>query len=177
MNEKIGRTMLNTPAALKSDPVRWTRTWYGAPARVRAASSSLCEAALWGVALPHPSLVNMLIRRGLPADDRLRLSYWHELGHLQALPLVAVAALMTWASARRVRRSLVLSILGLNALWELLAEGYVVWKVRGEYLLIYRRTWNPFLIPFWAAMGAFSVSLLAADPKRIPSTEPVFGPD
>ncbi len=76
----------------------------------------------------------MVIRRGLPADDRLRLSYWHELGHLQVLPLVAVAALMTRASARHARRSLMLSILGLNALLELLAESYLVWKVRGEYL-------------------------------------------
>jgi hypothetical protein len=127
---------------------------------------------LWGVALPHPSLVNVVIRRGLPVGDRLRLSYWHELGHLQALPLVAVAALIKRASARRGRRSLMLSILGLNALWELLAESYVVWKVRGEYLRIYRRTWNPFLIPFWAGMGALSVSLLW---KRSASTSNDIG--
>jgi hypothetical protein len=138
--------MLNAPAGLSSDSDRWTRTWDGAPARVRTASCSLCEAALWGVVLPRR--VNMLIRRSLPVDGRLRLSYWHELGHLQVLPRVAAAALMTWGSARRVRRSLMLSIPGLNALWELLAESYVVWKVRGESLRIYRRAWNPFLIPF-----------------------------
>lgn len=143
-----------------TDLPRRTRTWYGAPAHLRAEPGGLCEAGLWGVALPHPSVVNWFIRHGLPADARLRLAYWHELGHLQALPIVVAAALLTTRSARqRGWRYRALAFLGLNGLWEWLAESYVVLKTGRDYLRIYRQTPNVFLIPFWVSMGALSLTM------------------
>lgn len=145
-----------------ADLPRRTRTWYGAPAHLRAEPGGLCEAGLWGLALPHPLVVNLFIRRGLPADARLRLSYWHELGHLQALPMVASAALLTSRSrTRRGWRHCVLAVLGLNGLWKLLAETYVVLKTRQDYLRIYRETSNPFPIPFWIGMTILSLATLS----------------
>lgn len=139
---------------------RRTRTWYGVPAQVRADPGGLCGAGLWGVMLPHPSVVNWFIRHGLPAEARLRLSYWHELGHLQALPMVAIATILTARSTLRHGWGYrVLVILGLNGLWEWLAETYVVLKVGHDYLRIYRRTPNLFLIPFWVSMSALSVMI------------------
>jgi len=139
---------------------RWTRTWYGAPAEVRTEPNGLCEAGLWGVIVPHPSVVNGFIRHGLPTDARQRLSYWHELGHLQALPVVALVALLTSrAFLHRGWRYRVLVILSLNGLWEWLAEAYVMRKVGHDYRRIYRQTPNPFLIPFWVSVSVLSAAL------------------
>jgi hypothetical protein len=134
-----------------------TRTWYGAPARVRVGPGGLSDAALWDLALPHPSLVNMVIRHGLAQSDRFHLSYWHELGHLQAIPLVTAAALtrLLVGGARSLR-----TVLELNALWELLAGGYVVAKTRGGYFRAYGRVGYVPLAIFWIASAVLSVRLL-----------------
>jgi hypothetical protein len=62
--------------------------WYGVHAVVRAAGETECDLVVEGRAYPHPSLVNLFLRRELPADIRQYLGAWHEVGHLQTLPIV-----------------------------------------------------------------------------------------
>ena len=77
-------------------PLR-VRSWYGVHAQVRAASGTECDLVVEGKEFPHPSVVNLFIRRGLAPDGRLRLGAWHEVGHLQTLPFAAFFALvMVW---------------------------------------------------------------------------------
>lgn len=64
------------------------RSWYDLPAEIAV------ENRLWHLVrvanLPflHPPVVNLLLRRNLPNEDRLRLSFLHEYGHSQTLPVV-----------------------------------------------------------------------------------------
>ena len=83
---------------------------------------------------PHPQLVNMLLRLGLSREDSLYLQALHELGHLQSLPLMIILALapflLSWP--------LIPSLAGLFVAWEILSEGYVIWREKGNYICIYR---------------------------------------
>lgn len=105
-------------------------SWYGVNAVVRDAGSMECDLVVEGKEFPHPSLVNLFIRRGLNDDARLRLSAWHEFGHLQALPFAALFALTLLAAIvrnpRRLPREIVAALIGIQAAWELASESYVV---------------------------------------------------
>ncbi len=80
-----------------------TRTWYGVPVDITVSSDHWHRVVVPGLALPHPGLVNLFARWGLPADERLVLTYRHELGHLQTLPVPLVHLfLILWP--RRGRR-------------------------------------------------------------------------
>ncbi len=64
----------------RDESAHWVRTWYGLPARVVLSDDDLCDIALLGIPLLHPSLINLALRRGLPAEMRRRLFFLHELG-------------------------------------------------------------------------------------------------
>jgi len=89
---------------------------------------------LWGIDIPHPSLVNLLIRKGLLPAAKRELSYEHELGYLQMLPfaLLATAVLLVraWQTGQFCWSRLPWLWAGHYALWEILAEGYVKNKYR-----------------------------------------------
>ena len=127
------------------------RSWYGLPAELGV------EGRLWhlvkvgGVSLSHPPVVNTFLRAGLPEAERLRLSYLHEFGHLQTLPLALAHAAVLLSAGSRQRRSLagwirwILAVfLAHEATWELSSEGCVVLGDRLAYRETYRRHPNPF---------------------------------
>ena len=62
------------------------RTWYGAKGRVELHDPFWHIVGVWGLDVPHPPLVNLLIRMGLPRDAKRELSFHHEFGHLEMLP-------------------------------------------------------------------------------------------
>ncbi|MFQ5343885.1 MAG: hypothetical protein ACE5F6_20265, partial [Anaerolineae bacterium] len=108
--------------------------------------------------IPHPPLINLLIRRGLPRRAKRQLSYWHEVGHMQTLPVAILHAVALTRGRRRPRwRHALLALLGHEALWELAAESYVVWKAGPDYQRLYRQNHNRFLAPFWLLMAATTV--------------------
>ena len=137
---------------------RLVRTWYGVDGEV------VIEGELWHwvrlgrVPIPHPPLINLLIRRGLPQETKRQLSYWHEVGHMQTLPLALLHAVLL-ARGRRFPLWLrvPLALLGHEALWELAAESYVVWRAGLNYQRLYRQYPNPFLLPFWLLMATIAV--------------------
>jgi len=115
--------------------------------------------------LPHPPLINLLIRRGLPPEARLRLSYWHEMGHLQALPLALAQAVWMWrcqsgSRPRSLWRRLIRLTAGLiahEAAWELAAESYAMAKAGREYRRLYHEHPNPLLALFWGGLGGLAL--------------------
>ncbi len=148
-------------------PPHHVRSWYGLSAEI------IVEHGLWHlvrlgrVALYHPPLVNLILRRGLPRQERLQLSLRHEFGHLQTLP-VAVFHLLwlvvygRWRRASKVETgvTVVAAIVAHQASWELASESYVIAKSGSEYGRIYRQHPNflgQFL--FWGGMGALSICL------------------
>ena len=125
-------------------PLR-VHSWYGVNAVVRGAGSMECDLVVEGKEFPHPSLVNLFIRRGLSDDARLRLGAWHEFGHLQALPFAALFALTLLATIacnpRRLPRKIVAALIGVQAAWELASESYVVARVSArEYCRAYAKS-------------------------------------
>jgi len=112
--------------------LRWTaRTWYGLPADITVSSNHWHRVLLPGLALPHPGLVNLFARWGLPVDERLALTSRHEFGHLQTLPVPLVHLLLVlWPRPGRRAGSQWLRVLvgfvAHQAIWELAAESYVV---------------------------------------------------
>src|SRR3990172_7804890 len=126
------------------------RSWYGISGEIEVENELWHLVRVGSVALNHPPLINLLLRRRLPRDERLRLSYLHEFGHFQTLPLALSHALWVFWAAYGQRRSLLgwfawLTgfVVAHEAVWEFLSEGYVLIHDGAAYREIYRRTPNP----------------------------------
>ncbi len=145
---------------------RRVRAWYGLPGEIVIEGDSWHLVKAGPVPLPHPPLVNRLIRRGLPPDARLRLSYCHELGHLQTLPIALAHAAWLWRnrwgpprrsslSSRLLR--LATALVGHEAAWELVSESYAMSRSGLEYRRPYREHPNPLLTVFWISMAGLAL--------------------
>jgi hypothetical protein len=106
------------------------RTWYGLTLTLRFYGTHWASV---GPMPPHPQLVNMILRIGLSKEDSMHLQILHELGHLQSLPLMVLAAILPVLSSAPVLPSAV----GLFVLWEILSEAYVILKEGRNYLRVY----------------------------------------
>lgn len=140
-----------------------SKTWYGIPAVVAVKTGIVHIAGFGYLRLPHPPLVNLLLRRDVDEPASLELNISHEFGHLQALPfvLVYVVILVWYALTYQVAGVLVYIFLltSIQAFWEILAEAYVVrWHrmlYAGAYLGIVR--W-PRLV-FWVVMSGVAIAV------------------
>lgn len=143
--------------ALNGSPVQ-VRTWYGATGRVELHDPFWHLAGVWGIDIPHPPLVNLLIRQGLPRAAKRELSYLHELGHLEMLPfaLLATAVLLVraWRTGQLRWRRLPWLWAGHHALWEMLAESYVRWRTGPRYQVLYAWRLHSGLLLFWVGAAA-----------------------
>ncbi len=141
------------------------RSWYGLPGEIVIEHDFWHLVKVGSVSLPHPPLVNLFIRRGLPRRERRRLSYWHEFGHLQTLPLAFLhlfwllrpGAPRPRSGKERLARLAAL-LLAHEAMWELASESYVVWKAGPSYRQVYRRHPNPWLRWFWIGMAGLALA-------------------
>ena len=76
---------------------RRPKTWFGLPVDITVASNHCHRVVVLGLTLPHPGLVNLFARWGLPLDERLALTWRHEFGHLQTIPVpLAHLLLILW---------------------------------------------------------------------------------
>jgi hypothetical protein len=142
------------------------RSWYGLTGEIEVENELWHLVRIGNVALNHPPVVNLILRRGLPRRDRLRLSYLHEFGHFQTLPLALLHLLLLLGSALGKHRSLsrwlawlAALILAHEAVWEMAAEAYVVVHDGKAYFATYRKTPNPLLLAFWAGMSGLGIGL------------------
>ncbi len=145
------------------------RAWYGLTGEIEVENELWHLVSIGGLRLPHPPLVNLVLRRGLSPEDRRRLSFLHEFGHFQTLPLALVHALWVLSAGRGQRRSLPgwlawLAAAGLahEAVWEILSEGYVFVHEGSTYLDVYRRRPNGLVPLFWVVMGVLGIGLSRA---------------
>ena len=150
------------------------KTWYGVPVDISVSVDHWHRVVLRGLAFPHFGLVNLFARWGLPKEDRLALTYRHEIGHLQTFPVpLAHLLLLLWSRRGHRKGSRCLRVLvGLvahQAVWELSAEGYLAFHSRREqnrpysthYRLLYAVLWS--VTAFLAAAGsAFLIQRNAA---------------
>ncbi len=136
------------------------RSWYGLTGEIEVENELWHLVRVGGVALKHPPIINLLLRRGLPREDRLYLSFLHEFGHLQTLLVALIhGTLMLFARRRHGRGSLRSltwkwqALIAHQAVWELAAESYTAYYARPRYRQIYRRYPNPLgRSIFWIGM-------------------------
>ena len=140
------------------------RSWYGLTAEIAVENNLWHLVRVGSVALHHPPIVNLILRRGQPRRERLYLSFLHEFGHLQTLPVAIIHGIwlltvISWRG-RRWRETLAL-LTGMavahEAVWELLSEMYVVLKAGTKYHRIYHEHPNRVgQIAFWSSMRLLS---------------------
>lgn len=146
--------------------LRKVRSWYGLQAEIAVENRLWHLVRVAGVSLNHPPVINLLLRRNLPDEDRLRLSFLHEYGHLQTLPIALLHAALLVCRIRRVRgmfgamKAMATAIVAHEAAWELAAEGNVIVKTGAEYRKIYRKNPNPLgQALFWTGMATAALLL------------------
>ena len=117
------------------------RTWYGVNATVSIGPGFIHRAGWRNFLIPHPPLVNWLLRRGLNKNDTYTLSVTHEFAHFQSAPLALpyTVGLIALAAAKDLSLlSMVIIIISTHAIWELLSEILTIIHNRQ----FYRRCYN-----------------------------------
>ncbi len=141
---------------------RRPRTWYGLPVDITVAGNHWHRVVVLGLPLPHLGLVNFFARQGLPVDERLALTWRHEFGHLQMLPvMLAHLLLILWPRGRQNKSRWVRLPVGFiahQALWEIAAESYVVAGSGPENFRSRSRTSWVIYIALWVVMTFLAVA-------------------
>ena len=165
--------MKPTITKMKSTEVR---TWYGARGRVELHDPFWNIAGVWGIDIPHPPLVNLLVRKGLPRDAKRELSFHHEFGHLQMLPFAllgtTVLLIQSWRTGRFSWRRLPWLWAKHHAFWEMLAEGYVMGVTGPRYKALYGNRLHRGLLIFWLGTAALVALTRPARSRAQHSSKP-----
>lgn len=140
--------------------IQQVRSWYGLPAEIAVENNLWPLVSVGGISLNHPLVVNLILRRELPKDERMRLSFFHEFGHLQTLPVAIFHLLiLIFSSKRKIRsmndfiRVLCIGLITHEAVWELAGETYVVARTGRNYKRIYQKYPNHIgQVVFWGGM-------------------------
>ena len=76
--------------------------------------------------IPHPPLVNWLLRQGLLKNSRNALRVTHEFGHLQTAPLALLYTAANYTAIITANRTdlsnLILVFISTHAAWEIMSE-------------------------------------------------------
>ena len=138
-----------------------TKSWYGLPVEIKVSSNNLHLVKVAGFPLPHPGLVNIISRQGLPTQTRLELTAQHEFGHLQTLPLALLhLLLLLWPRqgepyvSRRMRALIIL--ITHQVFWEVVSESYTASTNRRAYQAPRPTRARQLYAIFWAGMAVFS---------------------
>ena len=102
------------------------QTWYGVKATVIIGPGFIHKTGLGGILIPHPPVINWLLRRGLAEKARFTLSFTHEYGHLQSVPLALLYALallaVTFTTGSLSLLMIFAVLISTQAAWEIMSE-------------------------------------------------------
>ncbi len=102
------------------------RTWYGMGGTVIIGPGFLHRTGLGWFLIPHPPLINCLIRQGLPKNSSTPLRIAHEFGHLQSAPLALLYTALNYTAIITANRAnlsnLILVFISTHAAWEIMSE-------------------------------------------------------
>jgi hypothetical protein len=135
--------------------------WFGINASVIIGPGFLHTAGFGKFLLPHPPVVNWLLRLGLPEEDKYALSVIHEFGHLQTTPPAVIYTLgilgMAYMNGHTAWPEIFFMLVSTHAAWEIMAEGLTVISDISGYSRYYK---NVTVIPrsiFWCCTTALVV--------------------
>jgi len=119
------------------------------------------RAGVGKVLIPHPPVVNWLLRRGLPDRVFLKLSFSHEIGHFQTAPFILLYAIAiltgTFAAGRFNIPEVLLVLVGIQATWEMLSEALTITGNVAYYRKCYKGIPGLPRMIFWTATGILTV--------------------
>lgn len=136
------------------------RTWYGVNATVRIGPGFIHRAGWGNFLIPHPPLVNWLLRRELNENDTYTLSVTHEFAHFQSAPLAlpyTVGLIALAASEGLSFFSMVTIIISTHAAWEILSEILTIIHSRQYYLRCYNGISSVSRRVFWISMSVLAL--------------------
>ena len=102
------------------------RTWYGLNGTVIIGAGLMHKSGVGSLVIPHPAVVNWLLRLGLLENSATTLRINHEIGHLQSAPLAVLYTAMNYTAivaANQVNLfNLILVFICTHAAWEIMSE-------------------------------------------------------
>jgi hypothetical protein len=117
------------------------RTWYGLTGTVIVGRGLVHKSGLEGWLIPHPALVNWLLRQGLAEDIRGSLTFTHEFWHLQSAPIFILYVffmLISSSTKGPITLTAILFItISAQAAWEMVAELLTILSNIKEYRQYY----------------------------------------
>jgi len=138
------------------------RTWYGIKATIIDGPGFLHTAGFGFFLIPHPPVVNWLLRRGLAQNNRRAFIRVHEFEHFQSAPFILIYAFILFAF------SFLMDDVGITAVIVLLISCQALWEIFAEILTIasdarlYRNAYaNVSIIPrivFWSLAGILTIA-------------------
>lgn len=109
--------------------------------------------------IPHPPVVNWLLRRNLPRSIREELVFDHEFAHFKFLPAlllyVLALVLFTYIESRLNLMAVLFILISGQAFWEMLSEGFVIGRNPKRYRLYYRDMIKYPRVVFWSVSTLF----------------------
>ncbi len=129
------------------------RTWFFLNAVVEIEPGRFHRAGFGRLLIPHPPVVNWLLRRGLSKEFYKNLCTEHEMGHLQALPFEVLYSFVLMLVMMNNANDDIVGWLWLAvssfASWEIIAEVHTIRHVRPAYHRLYRGVSLVPRILFW----------------------------
>jgi hypothetical protein len=136
------------------------RTWFGITVWVTLGPGLIHHVRLGALSLPHPPVVNYILRLGLAASCQYKLSFAHEFAHLHTLPVVifystlSVCAVVYRAGADATK--IVVALITIPVFWEILSEARIYACHRSFYQDSYRMVSIVPRLIFWFAAGGLA---------------------
>ena len=111
---------------MKNSKKTKVRTWYGLDGTVIIGVGLMHQSGVGRLIIPHPAVVNWLLRLGLLESSATTLRVDHEIGHLQSAPLALLYTVANYSAliaANQVNLfNLILVFICTHAAWEIMSE-------------------------------------------------------
>jgi hypothetical protein len=138
------------------------RTWYGITATVIIESAFIHSAGLGPLLIPHPSVVNWLLRLTLTEKNRETLTFIHEFEHLQSVPFymlyTAGMLALAFSKGHSGLTEIFFVLVSSQAGWEIISEFLTFYKNKSLYRRAYNKTAMFPRIVFWSSAVAFAIA-------------------
>lgn len=137
------------------------RTWYGGQIHICVGKNIMHRAGFGKYTLPHPPVMNLLLRYGLPRKASNLLAAHHELGHLEALPWELTYGIVLFGVAffngHTSWLEILLLIISFLAFSELCAEATAIYLLKEKYSRYYYSASKVPRVLFWVMMSILTV--------------------
>ena len=115
---------------MKNSKKTKVRTWYGLDGTVITGAGLMHKSGVGRLIIPHPAVVNWLLRQGLLEYSATTLRINHEIGHLQSAPLAVLYTATNYTAivaANQVNLfNLILVFICTHAAWEIMSEIFTI---------------------------------------------------